>query len=89
MCLFCLLSVSYTHLDVYKRQGQSREDRIAIIRQAMAEKKADWFVLTSLDDIAWLLNFRGNDVQDNPVVLAYLMMSADSLRLYTNADRCV
>ena len=51
----------------------------------MAEKKADWFVLTSLDDIAWLLNFRGNDVQDNPVVLAYLMMSADSLRLYTNA----
>ena len=66
--------------------GQSREDRIAIIRQAMAEKKADWFVLTSLDDIAWLLNFRGNDVQDNPVVLAYLMMSADRLRLYTNAD---
>ena len=65
--------------------GQSREDRIALIRQEMAEKKADWFVLTSLDDIAWLLNFRGNDVQDNPVVLAYLMMSADSLRLYTNA----
>ena len=38
---------------------------------------------TSLDDVQ--LNFRGNDVQDNPVVLAYLMMSADSLRLYTNA----
>ena len=71
------MAVGYCLCRTVKR-GQN-----CIIRQAMAEKKADWFVLTSLDDIAWLLNFRGNDVQDNPVVLAYLMMSADSLRLYT------
>lgn len=64
--------------------GESREERCRIIRQKMEEKAADWFVLTSLDDIAWLLNIRGNDVQDNPVVLSYLMMSADQIRLYVN-----
>lgn len=64
--------------------GESREDKIARIRKAMEDKAADWFVLTSLDDIAWLLNIRGNDVKDNPVVLSYLMMSADSIRLYAN-----
>ena len=73
-----------TELDI-KWAGESRADKCAKIRKAMEKKGADLFVLTSLDDIAWLLNFRGNDVQDNPVVLAYLMMSADSLRLYTNA----
>lgn len=62
--------------------GESREARCEKIRGIMKEKGADWFVLTSLDDIAWLLNVRGNDVQDNPVVLAYLMMDAKSIRLY-------
>lgn len=64
--------------------GESREDRIAKIRGIMADKGADWFILTSLDDIAWLLNIRGNDVMDNPVVLSYVMMSSDSIRLYVN-----
>lgn len=64
--------------------GESREDRIAKIRKILADKGADWFVLTSLDDIAWLLNVRGNDVMDNPVVLSYLMMSGDSIRFYVS-----
>ena len=70
-------------LDV-RYAGESRENRIAKIRQVLADKGADWFVLTSLDDIAWLLNIRGNDVLDNPVVLSYLMMSKDSVRLYVS-----
>lgn len=64
--------------------GEYREDRIAKIRGIMADKGADWFILTSLDDIAWLLNIRGNDVIDNPVVLSYVMMSCDSIRLYVS-----
>ena len=52
-------------LDV-KWAGESRADKIAKIRKQMREKKADIFVLTSLDDIAWFLNIRGNDVHCCP-----------------------
>ena len=63
--------------------GEPEADKLARVRRQMAEKGADWFVLSSLDDIAWLLNIRGHDVKCNPVVLAYLMMNGDSVRLYT------
>lgn len=55
--------------------GQSRAEKLALIREKMAEKNGDYFLLTSLDDIAWLLNIRGNDVAYNPVVRSYFMMS--------------
>lgn len=47
-----------TELDI-KWAGESRADKCARIRKAMEKKGADLFVLTSLDDIAWLLNIRG------------------------------
>lgn len=65
--------------------GKSRADKIAEIREQMKAKEADTFILTSLDDIAWLLNIRGNDIHCCPVVLSYLVMMENELRLYANA----
>ena len=65
--------------------GKSRADKIAEIREQMKAKEADIFILTSLDDIAWLLNIRGNDIHCCPVVLSYLVMTDNELRLYANA----
>ena len=62
--------------------GKERSEKIRNVRRDMAGQKADYFVLTSLDDIAWLLNVRGDDVSCNPVFLAYLIMSQDRLYLY-------
>ena len=70
-------------LDV-KWAGESRADKCARIRKAMEEKCADVFVLTSLDDIAWLLNIRGGDVHCCPVVLSYLVMTKTEIRLFAN-----
>ena len=70
-------------LDV-KWAGESRADKCARIRKAMEEKGADAFVLTSLDDIAWLLNIRGGDVHCCPVVLSYLVMTKIEIRLFAN-----
>ena len=70
-------------LDV-KWAGESRADKCARIRKAMEEKGADAFVLTSLDDIAWLLNIRGGDVHCCPVVLSYLVMTKTEIRLFAN-----
>ena len=68
-----------------KWTGESRASRIQKIRQQMKEKGADIFVLTSLDDIAWLLNIRGNDIHCCPVVLSYLVMTDTEIRLFANA----
>ena len=70
-------------LDV-KWAGKSRADKIQEIRTKLKEKGADLFVLTSLDDIAWLLNIRGNDIHCCPVVLSYLVMDEKETRLFAN-----
>ena len=73
-------------LDV-KWAGESREDKLARIRKDMKEAGADLFLLTKLEDIAWLLNIRGGDIHTVPVVLAYLMMSEQEVRLYRERGR--
>lgn len=70
-------------LDV-KWAGKSRADKLADIRKDMKAAGADVFVLTSLDDIVWLLNIRGGDVPCNPVVLSYLAMSQEEVILFVN-----
>ena len=69
-----------------KYVGKPRNEKIAAIRKSMAEKKADYFLLTSLDDIAWLLNIRGNDVRCNPVLLSYLVMTQSQVLLFAQQD---
>ncbi len=71
-------------LDV-KWAGESRSSKIERIRKAVSEAGADVFLLSSLDDIAWLLNIRGNDVHCAPLVLSYLAMTADEILLFANA----
>lgn len=62
--------------------GVSRADKLSLVRSAMEKEHADMHVLTSLDDIAWLLNLRGDDVACNPVVLSYLVVEKESAMLY-------
>ena len=72
-------------LDV-KYCGETRESKLSRIREIMKEKEADLFVLTSLDDIAWLFNIRGNDIMCNPVVLSYAMISMEKAIIYGGED---
>ena len=67
-----------------KWAGRSRADKIREIRSKLKEKDADLFVLTSLDDSAWLLNIRGNDIHCCPVVLSYLVMDEKEIRFFAN-----
>jgi len=67
--------------------GVSREDKIAQIREQMKKENVDVFLLTSLDDIAWLLNFRGGDVYCNTVVLSYAVITEKQILLFTDAEK--
>lgn len=61
-------------LDV-KYAGKSTKEKLANVRQKMAEAGCDTHILTCLYDIAWLLNVRGNDIDCVPVVMSYLVMN--------------
>ena len=60
-----------------KYYGKSIAEKIKDVRAKMAEEGADVHILTSLCDIAWLLNIRGGDIQSVPVVLSYLVLTRD------------
>lgn len=60
-----------------KYSGKSTAEKIQDVRAKMAEEGADVHILTSLCDIAWLLNIRGGDIQSVPVVLSYLVLTKD------------
>ncbi len=70
-----------------KYAGESAASKLARVREQMAQKEAHVHVLTSLDDIAWLLNIRGNDVACNPVVLSYAAVTADQVYLFAHAQK--
>ncbi|OON87729.1 peptidase M24 [Oribacterium sp. C9] len=64
--------------------GKSAAEKLNDIRDYMKEQEADLHIVTSLDDIAWILNLRGDDIPCNPVFLSYLMIDMDCAKLYAN-----
>jgi Xaa-Pro aminopeptidase len=56
----------------------ARADKFARLRKAMRKLGATHHLVSSLDDIAWLTNLRGSDVECNPVFLAHLLVRADA-----------
>ena len=64
--------------------GESTDKKLARVREKMAEQGASAYILTSLDDIAWLLNFRAGDIPYVPVLLAYLMITPKGCILYAS-----
>ena len=66
---------------------ESAADKLARVRNVMREKGANHHLVSSLDDIAWITNLRGNDVPFNPVFLSFLLISADTAVLFADHSR--
>ncbi len=66
---------------------RTRAEKLAAVRQAMAEKGARWHWISTLDDIAWLLNLRGADVSYNPVFLSHLLVGEQDACLLVAAGK--
>ena len=62
--------------------GASFTEKLAVVRDEMKKKGAEALLLTSLDDIAWLFNMRGDDIAYNPVVLSFCVIKEDEVRLF-------
>lgn len=67
--------------------GQSTASKLAAVRAVLAKNRAQAHLVSSLDDLAWLLNIRGRDVPCNPVVLGFVYITADEAILYIEPSK--
>lgn len=65
--------------------GLSRREKLTRLREKARAQNADVLVLSALDEIAWLLNLRGADVDYNPVFLAFVLVFEDSAQLFAES----
>ncbi|MBQ7631434.1 MAG: aminopeptidase P family protein [Paludibacteraceae bacterium] len=72
--------------------GETVESKLARMRAKMDKANANAnapyaLIISALDEIAWLLNIRGNDVEYNPVVISYVVLEADKCTLFIDANK--
>ena len=75
-----------TTLDVECFGGVPRQEKISWLRKWMLLNGVDRILLSSLDEIAWMLNVRGNDIDYNPLVISYLLLSQDSVKWFVRKN---
>ncbi len=67
--------------------GFTRSAKINFVRLKMRQKGYDWTFISSIDDIAWLTNLRGDDIPCNPVFISYAFISFDKAILFVDRKR--
>jgi len=75
----------FTH-DV-KYAGKSRTEKLEAVRAEIKKLNGSHYLLSALEDVAWLLNIRGGDVSNTPVVTAYTLISNDDCRLFIDPNK--
>jgi Xaa-Pro aminopeptidase len=67
--------------------GQSTTEKLEALRTALKKQRADYHLISSLDDMAWLFNMRGSDVKCNPVVLSFALISQENTVLFIDQSK--
>lgn len=67
--------------------GLSLKDKLGIIREKMSDNACNYTFIGAPEDICYLLNIRGNDVDFNPVILSYMLVSLDKAYLCIDEDK--
>lgn len=67
--------------------GETVKNKLGRIREVMRECGASTHILTTLDDICWTLNIRGNDIEFFPLVLSYAMITEKQVQLYIDESK--
>ncbi len=70
-----------------KYAGESVDSKLTRIRAEVRKAGAEAMVISALDEIAWLLNIRGNDVEFNPVVISYVLLEQDKCTLFVSPEK--
>ncbi|MGH2305788.1 aminopeptidase P family protein [Campylobacter taeniopygiae] len=81
------LSKSKIYEHKIKYCGYSRQEKIKQIREKMQDLNAQNHLISSLDDIAWITNLRGSDIEYNPVFLSYLLIGQKTILLFIDQNK--
>lgn len=68
-------------------EGLTRREKVERVRERMRKLGATHYLISALDNIAWLTNIRANDVEYNPVFYAYMIVTMDEEHLYVNPHK--
>jgi Xaa-Pro aminopeptidase len=78
-------SIAFDHNIAFS--GKERSSKIKEVRDQMNRLKADWHFLTSVDDIMWLLNIRGNDLPYSPLLFSYALVGLEQILLFVDEKK--
>ncbi|XP_067656782.1 xaa-Pro aminopeptidase 1-like [Haliotis asinina] len=67
--------------------GQTWQEKVKRVREKLHSKQATAIVVTALDEIAWLFNLRGSDIQYNPVFFSYSVITFDGVYLFIDESK--
>jgi Xaa-Pro aminopeptidase len=67
--------------------GETRREKISWLRAFLRGQDCDGILLTALDEIAWLLNVRASDIEYNPLVISYLLVTRSEVCWYVLKDK--
>jgi len=67
--------------------GKTATEKLTELRAELKKLRVDTFILSALDDIAWLFNIRGKDVSYNPVVISYALVEQERATLFLDSDK--
>ncbi|EPR7842748.1 aminopeptidase P family protein [Acinetobacter baumannii] len=81
------LPLEQIHLMPEGLNALSRKEKIQAIRETLKTKAIEGHFISSLDDIAWVLNARGQDVEYNPVFISHLYISAQQAVLFIDSNK--
>lgn len=81
------MPVTEAYLFSEKFAGQARSEKLAQVREKMAERRADYHLISTLDDLAWVLNLRGSDVAYNPVNIGFLLIGLEKVFLFIDPQK--
>jgi len=67
--------------------GSPVPEKLKMVREEMDKHGGEALLVSKLDDVAWLLNLRGGDIESNPVFVAYAIVEKDSVRLFVDGSK--
>ncbi len=67
--------------------GQSASSKLEAIRTSLKKQRVTYHLVSSLDDMAWIFNLRGQDVDYNPVVLSFALITENKATIYIDSNK--
>ncbi|WP_430885405.1 aminopeptidase P family protein [Fusibacter sp. JL216-2] len=67
--------------------GNTVEEKLTKLHSEMEKSNTDYQIITTLDDVAWLYNYRGSDISYSPVALAYAVVSSENAWLFIDENK--